>query len=157
MPKHHSNFLEEIGTAIGVGLLAGLAGTLAISLSQKAEMQLDKRKPSTVPADAVAETLDLEPVSEEKKEKVSQEIHWLYGTSWGMARGLLSLAGFRGWPATLAHFAAVWGSSMIMLPSLKLEPPVNEQNPKTIAIDGFHHAVYATATGLVFDAILTKE
>jgi hypothetical protein len=36
-----------------------------------------------------------------------------YGTTWGIACGLIGLTGLKGVPATLAHFVAVWGTSMI--------------------------------------------
>lgn len=147
------NPAQQLGKAIGVGLIAGLAGTVAISLSQMIEMKLTRRKPSTVPEEAVSKTLDVQAVSNDKKEKVSQEVHWVYGTSWGISRGLLSLAGLKSWPATLAHFSAVWGASMIMLPKLELAPPVQQREAKTMLIDGLHHAVYAVVAGLVFDAI----
>jgi len=66
----------------------------------------------------------------------------------------MSLAGLKGWPATLAHFTAVWGGSMIMLPKLELAPPVQERPPKTLLIEGLHHAIYAAVAGCVFDAIM---
>lgn len=148
-----TNLLDQFGDAIGVGIVAGLVGTVAITLSQLIEMKITKREPSTAPAEAVSKVLDVQPASEEAKQKVSQEVHWAYGTSWGIVRGLVSLTGLKGWPATIAHFAAIWGTSMVMMPALKLAPPVTEEDPKTIAIDGVHHAVYAVATGLIFDAI----
>lgn len=151
--KKKTNPLDELGTAIGVGLLAGLAGTAAITLSQMIEMKITGRKPSTTPEKAVEKTLDIGAVSEEKKGKVSQEVHWVYGTSWGISRGLMRLAGLKGWAATLAHFSAIWGTALVMLPALKLSKPVQEQPVKTTLIEGLHHAVYATVTGLVVDAI----
>jgi preprotein translocase subunit YajC len=151
--KKHTNALERLGTAIGVGLIAGLAGTVAMTISQMIEMKLTDREPSTVPADAVAKTLDVQATDESQKPKVAQEVHWTYGASLGITRGLLAMSGLRCWPATLAHFSTVWGASMIMLPSLELAPPVQEQKPKSILIDGWHHAVYAVVTGLVYDAI----
>lgn len=148
--------LEELGTAVGVGLIAGLAGTAAMTIAQMIEMRLTKRQPSTVPADAVSKVLDIKPTEEEKKEKVSEKVHWAYGTSWGVARGLISLTGLRGVPADLLHFGAVWGAALIMLPSLKLSPPIHKWDAKTIAIDVLHHGVYAAATGLTFDLIKRK-
>lgn len=44
--------LEKAAKAIGIGLMAGLAGTAAITLSQTIEMKLTKRPPSTAPVDA---------------------------------------------------------------------------------------------------------
>ncbi|WP_234733582.1 hypothetical protein [Tellurirhabdus bombi] len=148
-----NNPMKELGTAIGVGILAGFAGTVAITISQMIEMQITKRPASTVPADAVSKVLDVKPVRKAKKEQVSQEIHWTYGTAWGIPRGVLALAGVKGWPATLAHFVAIWGAELVMLPSLDLAPPVTEAKPETTAIDGLHHAVYALAAGIAYDAI----
>lgn len=150
--KQESAF-AALGTAIGVGLLAGLAGTAAITISQMIEMKITKRQPSKAPVEAASKVLDVDAVSEEKEQKVSQEIHWAYGTTWGVARGLLGLTGLKGWTATLAHFASIWGASLVMLPGLKVAPPVTEEDPKTIGIDVLHHAVYAIAAGLVYDAV----
>jgi ATP-dependent protease HslVU (ClpYQ) peptidase subunit len=150
------NPLKELGLALGVGVLAGLAGTTAITLSQLIEMRLTNRPPSKAPVKAVSKVLDMKPTKKRKKEKVAQEIHWTYGTAWGMARGLITLTGLKGWPATLAHFAAITSTAMTLLPKLEIAPPVTEQDPKTIAIDTLHHAVYAVAAGLAYDAI-TQE
>ncbi len=53
---HESTVPGRLGTAIGKGLIAELAGTLAMTLSQMIEMKTTKRKPSTAPADAVKKT-----------------------------------------------------------------------------------------------------
>lgn len=149
--------MADFGTAIGAGLLAGLAGTAAITVSQMIEMKITGRQPSNTPVEAASKVLDIDAVSEEKKPKVSQEIHWAYGTTWGVARGILSLTGLKGWTADLAHFASIWGASLIMLPGLKVAPPIQEEDPKTIVIDILHHAVYAIAAGFVYDAITRKK
>ncbi|MGI4021940.1 MAG: hypothetical protein ACRYFA_10575 [Janthinobacterium lividum] len=149
-------FLNELGTAIGIGLMAGIVGTAAITISQMVEMNIDGREPSSAPADAASKILDIQPTSEEQKAKVSQQIHWAYGTSWGIARGLISLTGLKGWKATLVHFAAIWGTANVMLPALDVAPPATEEDAKTISIDGLHHSVYAVVAGLAFDAIAKK-
>ena len=152
MKIHQNNALGELGSAIGKGLLAGLTATAAITISQMIEMKITKRKPSDTPVKVAEETVGAEPAPG-KKEKMSQELHWAYGTSWGIARGIISLTGLKGWPATAAHFAAIWGTSMIMLPAFNAEPPVTEEEPKAIAIDALHHAVYAITAGLAYDAL----
>jgi hypothetical protein len=149
-------FLNELGTAIGIGVMAGIVGTAAITISQMIEMKIDGREPSAAPAEAASKVLDIKPTSEEQKEKVSQQIHWAYGTSWGIARGIISLTGLKGWKATLVHFVAIWGTANVMLPALEVAPPTTEEDTKTISIDGLHHAVYAAAAGLAFDAIAKK-
>lgn len=148
-----SSALGKVALALGKGIIAGLAGTAAITLSQMIEMKITKRESSDAPADVASKVLDIEPVSEEKKDKVSQEIHWAYGTAWGVVRGALDLAGLKGLPATLTHFGTVWGTAMVMLPSMDEAPPVTEWGAGAIAKDGMHHLVYAIAAGLVYDAI----
>jgi hypothetical protein len=41
----------------------------------------------------------------------------------------------------------------VLLPGLKVTPPVREWGGKWIAIDPVHHLVYAVATGLVYEFI----
>ena len=82
-----SKTIDKIGEGIGVGIIAGLAGTIAITLSQTIEMKITGRKPSTVPADAATKVLDFQ-AKAGKKEAFSNEVHWAYGTLWGIVRGV---------------------------------------------------------------------
>jgi hypothetical protein len=153
MSKHKDEASHSVAAAIGKGILAGLAGTAAITLSQMIEMKINDRKPSTAPADAASKVLDVKPATEQDKEKFSQEVHWAYGTTWGLARAVIGLTGLKGFAATAVHFTAIFGTALIMEPALDVAPPVKEWEPKTIAIDVVHHAVYAAVAGLVYDAI----
>ena len=38
-----------------------------------------------------------------------------------------------------------------MLPSLGVAPPITEWGAEEIAIDAFHHAMYAAATGMAYE------
>lgn len=153
MKIRNDNAFGELGSVIGKGLLAGLAGTAAITLSQYIEMKITKRESSEATVKVAGEVTDTKPKNEAAKEKVSQEIHWAYGTAWGVARGLVGLTGLKGLPAAAVHFAAIWGTSMVMLPKYNAAKPIQEQDPKAIAIDGLHHAVYALAAGAAYDAL----
>jgi len=150
--SHESTVLGQLGAAIGKGLIAGFAGTIAITISQMIEMRITKRKASNAPAKAVEKTLHIE-ATPGNKEEFSNEVHWVYGTSWGVMRGLLSIAGIKGFTATSLHLASIWGTAVNIQPKLDIAPPLSEWEPKDIAIDILHHAVYAIAAGLVFDAI----
>ena len=120
--SHESTAPGKLGAAIGKGLIAGLAGTLAMTVSQMIEMKITKRKPSTAPADAVKKALHIIPEPGNKK-TFSNEVHYVYGTSWGVVRGLLSLVGLTGFAASSAHFAAVWGTAITIEPALILHLP----------------------------------
>ena len=148
------NALANLGTAIGVGLIAGLAGTIAMTLCQMAEMKVSGRKPSDTPANAVREVLDVEPVTPRRAEEVSNEVHIAYGTSLGMIRGLLGLTGLKGMLANTLHFIIIWGGKIFMLPSLRVAAPITHENAKTITTDIVHHVVYVTTAGCVYDAIM---
>lgn len=153
MKTYENNAFGEFAGAIGKGLLAGLAGTAAITLSQMIEMKITKRKPSEAPVKVAKETTGIKPVNAQHKEKVAHEIHWAYGTVWGAARGLIGFTGLKKLPAALTHFGAVWTTAILMLPRFKAAPPVTKESPRTIIIDGFHHAVYAFAAGYVYDLL----
>jgi hypothetical protein len=153
MRTHQDNALGELAGAIGKGLLAGLAGTAAITLSQMIEMKITKREPSDAPVKVASQVTGAAPADDSQKQKLNNEIHYAYGTSWGIVRGLLGLAGLKGIPATLVHFGAIWATELIMLPKYDAAPPVNEQEPKSVAIDALHHAVYAVAAGLAYDTL----
>ena len=145
--------IGNIASEIGKGLMAGAAGTLAITLSQMIEMKITKRKPSDEPAKAAQKVLDVKPETPEDKSKFSQEVHWAYGTSWGVPRGVLGLLGLKGLPATAIHFATIYSTALIMPSSLKVAPPLKEWSAKEFAVDALHHAVYAIVAGLVYDAM----
>ncbi|MFD0794151.1 hypothetical protein ACFQZX_11020 [Mucilaginibacter litoreus] len=153
MKIHEDNALGALGSAIGKGLLAGLAATAAMTLSQTIEMKITRRESSDAPVKVVEDVADAKPSAPEDKQKLSQEIHWAYGTAWGIARGLIGLTGLKGVPATLVHFGAVWGTALVMLPKHGAAKPIDEQEPKAIAIDVLHHGVYAVAAGLVYEAL----
>ena len=82
-----SKDLRRFGTGIGVGVIAGLAGTLAVTVSQLIEMRITKRKEGVGPANAVEKTLDIHPEPGTKKQ-LAHRVHWTYGTLWGAVRGL---------------------------------------------------------------------
>jgi hypothetical protein len=47
----------------------------------------------------------------------------------------------------------VWGSAQVTLPALDIAPPAIFWPKEEIAIDAFHHVVYALATGLAYELI----
>ena len=85
--------------------------------------------------------------------------HWGYGTGWGVVRGLLAAAGLAPKTATIAHGAAIYGAAVygtaqVTLPALEIAPPAIFWPKEEIAIDAFHHAVYALATGAAYQLLV---
>jgi len=147
------NRLGEIAGAVGRGLLAGAAGTVAMTVSSTVEAKLRGRGGSSAPADAAGKVLGVQPRDPDGKARFSTVVHWGYGTSWGAVRGLIAEAGLGGAVATGAHFAAIWPSALAMLPALDVAPPPWEMEPADLAIDAWHHLVYVTATGIAYAAL----
>lgn len=143
----------DTAAAVGKGLAAGAIGTAAMTVSSSLEAKLRDRGASSAPADAAGKVLGVQPRDEAGQARFSNIVHWSYGTSWGAVRGLLHAAGVDGAKATGVHFAAIWGGAQVMLPVLDVAPPPWESEPKEIAIDALHHAVYAVATGLAFASL----
>jgi hypothetical protein len=52
--------------------------------------------------------------------------------------------------ASAAHGTAVWGSAQVTLPALDIAPPAVFWPKAEIAIDLFHHTVYAAVTGIAY-------
>ena len=173
--------LAKVGGVIGKGLIAGFAGTVAITISQMIEMKVTNRGMSNAPVIVGGKTLGVEPrgQAEQEKEKTQSEedkaseevqqkvkanegkfaqiMHFSYGTGWGVFRGALDLAGIHGPLADLFQFGAIWGTAQVMLPATAGTPPITEWSPKQIASDVLHHAVYACAVGLTYDAMRKAE
>lgn len=173
--------LSKAGGAIGKGLIAGLAGTVAITISQTIEMKITGRGMSSAPAKVGGKVLGVEPRGkaelekekakpdgdqapedlkkevESNKARFAQLMHIGYGTGWGVARGALDLAGMEGLPASMMHFGAIWGTAQVMLPANDVAKPITEWPAKQIAVDALHHAVYACAAGAVYDAMSKAE
>ncbi|MBA3426343.1 MAG: hypothetical protein H0U04_17815 [Rubrobacter sp.] len=145
-----STTLGDVAADFGKGLFAGLAGTVAMTISSTAEMKLSGRGASTTPAQTAEKVLEVEPEDEQAEGKFSNLVHWGYGTAWGGARGILASAGLSGPVATAAHLGLVWGAEQVILPALNVSAPVFKYGGKATATDLFHHTVYATATGLAY-------
>lgn len=145
--------IGKLGTAIGRGLIAGFAGTVAITISQMIEQKITNKPASFAPSDAASKALGIEAATREDRDQFSKEVHFTYGTLWGIPRGLFSLVGFKGLPATAAHFAAIFHTAITIEPDFEVKPPINEWSKKEIAVDALHHLVYVVTSGLVFDSI----
>lgn len=125
-----------------------------MTVSSTLEMKLRGRQASSAPANATAKVLGLDGFTDDAaKARFGTLVHWGYGTGWGAVRGVLGLAGLPPAQATAAHFAGVWGSEAAMLPSLDIAPPFWTWGAQEVAIDVWHHVVYAVATGIAYDAL----
>jgi hypothetical protein len=145
---------EKFASSIGKGLVAGFAGTAAMTVSSTLEAKLRGRAASSAPARATTKALGIAAFEDAVAQARFNDLsHWGYGTGWGIVRGLLDAAGLPPSKATAAHGAAVWGSAQVTLPALDIVPPAVFWPKQEIAVDAFHHTIYALATGLAYELI----
>ena len=146
--------MSTLADHVGRGLVAGFAGTAAMTLSSTLEAKLRGRPASSAPARATAKVLGIKSFEDGRAEARFNDLsHWGYGTGWGVVRGLLGAFGLSPRAATIAHGAAVYGAAQVTLPALEIAPPSIFWGKQEIAIDAFHHAVYTVATGLAYTAL----
>jgi hypothetical protein len=146
--------LTKAASAIGDGLVAGFLGTAAMTVSSTVEARLRHRAASSAPARATAKALGIAEFENDlAKARFNDLSHWGYGTGWGVVRGVLGATGMPPSKATAAHGAAVWGSAAVSLPALDVAPPFVFWGRNEVAIDVFHHTVYAVATGMAYELI----
>jgi hypothetical protein len=143
----HPGVLAE---AIGRGLAAGVAGTAAMTVSSTLEARMRHRSPSTTPARAATAVLGVAPVDDRGERRFNQIVHWGYGTVWGGVHGVLAASGIGTVAATVAHAGAVWGAEQAVLPATDVASTANQWQPSEVALDLFHHAVYAAATAMAY-------
>lgn len=139
--------------AVGKGLAAGLVGTAVMTVSSTLEAKLRGRPPSTTPMTALQNVLHVKPADEAGERILNWVAHLGYGTQLGALRGLLAAFGLRGLPATGAHFGLVWGMEQVTLPVTGASTPAWKWSGTEVAIDAWHHVVYAVATGIAYEWI----
>lgn len=143
--------LGDVMGSVGRGLAAGAVGTGVMTVFQMIEMRMEERGQSRTPAQAIERVLDIQPRSERAEERLTNIVHFGYGTAWGGIRGLLGAMGLPAAVATPAHALLVSGAAAATLPRLDLAPPVREWGKKQVAMDLLRHGVYALATGLAYE------
>lgn len=74
--KNDHSVAGKIAMALGKGIIAGLAGTVAISIAQMIEMKITGREGSDAPAEAVNKVLNVDASDEAHKEQLC---NWCIG------------------------------------------------------------------------------
>jgi hypothetical protein len=131
---------------IARGLAAGFAGTVALTLSQRIEMQVSGRAPSDLPAQVAEGLFGISPRGR-RRELVATAMHWVNNTSSGLSRAALGAAGLRGAPATAATFVLYLGGEALLFRSLGFEPAALRP------VDVLHAAVYATVCSAAYELL----
>ena len=143
----------QTAAALGKGMVAGLVGTAAMTVSERIEMAVTGRKPSDVPGQVGAKVLGRQSATDAEMQRLSTQVHWTHGILGGALRGVLDRAGIAGPAASVAHFAALWGGDASLYVALGIAPAPWEWDQDELAADVLHKGVYAAVTGAVYDAL----
>jgi uncharacterized membrane protein len=142
------------------GLIAGAAGTAAMTTVQNAYLMTTGGEPSSAPGDVgrklLRETTGRR-VPRRRRAAFNQTMHVLYGTAWGGPLGLAE----RSRPSA-AHSAilglgfgtAVWSVSLVELALLGIAPVPWRQPASALLADLGFHLVYGTTTAAVHGALV---
>ncbi len=134
------------------GVLAGLAGTVVLSLLAGIETQLRGRAPVYEPdqmAGRLANRLLGRRLPRRQQVLVGNFMRWPYGASWGAGLGLFARTGR--WPQQgIGLGAAVWLFELIALPLSGATPPLRKWEPEEVALDALNTLIYGAVTAGVF-------
>lgn len=143
----------QTAAAIGKGMVAGLVGAAAMTVSERVEMAVTRRQASDVPGRVGAKLLRRHPETDAEMQRLSTRVHWGHGIVGGGLRGVLERAGITGPVASVAHFAALWGGDASLYAALGIAPGPWDWEQQELAADVLHKGVYAAVTGAVYDAL----
>jgi uncharacterized membrane protein len=131
---------------VAAGVASTAVGTAAMTAAQAAAGS-NSDAPGRVGRRLVEGVLGRR-VRRRERGPLNHAMHWLYGTSWGVALGALTAGEDEPplvVPTGLALGLGVWAASLVELPLLGVAPPVWRQGPRQVAADVGFHLVYGFA------------
>jgi hypothetical protein len=144
---------RRIRAGVAKGSLAGLGGIVAMTLAEKLEQRITGRPDSYMPAHTLERLLGLPQRPDSERRVLNLAMHVGQAIVLGAWRGVMAEGGLRGWR----------GSGMFTVVRLAndqtLENVTGQGAPpwtwprRELAVDLFHKAVYAFATGAIADAL----
>ncbi len=139
------------------GLVAGVVGVAAMTLSERIEQSLTGRPSSYVPAHTLERLLRRPQRPDAERTGMNWVMHWGQGIALGGVRGLMAERGLRGPVGShifmnlrLLNDQVLENATGVGAPPWTW--PLNEQ-----LIDLVHKTVYAHATGVTADLLVKKS
>ena len=149
--------IDNFAVGLGRGLVAGAAGTAAITLSAVVEMKIRGREASSVPEDVAAKLLRLEPRDERAAKRLGMLAHLASGLALGPLRAGLAEAGVREPAASAALFAAAWSPELVLVPATGASDPPWKWGGGELAISAVHHVAYTAAASGTWAALASVD
>lgn len=141
------------GETLGLGVVAGLAGTVVMTAFQKlVEMPITGRSDSYAPAELAEKVLPLKPSSKQTRNRLNYATHFVLGVNWGLAYSVAARSGLSSQPAVAATFATMYTGDVLLATALGIYEPSKWTLQDTV-IDVGEKLIQAEATGFIFDAL----
>lgn len=138
---------KQVGAGIAAGALAGVAGCLALALTDYLERRYVNNSDSQTSA-KTADALGLSDNPAAKPGLSAQLTNFGYGAFAGAIRGGVLALGFTGIPGKLLYWGTTALSSKTILPALGLKPRLQKPPPNLFA-NLTHHIIYAAVSVVV--------
>jgi hypothetical protein len=138
-------------------VLAGTAGTAALTLSYAIEHRLRPRvhaaldyDDSLVPGEIVAGIMHLSNVTDREEDDLGLALRWSYGSAFGIWHGILRRRVGEPW-ASAGFGATLMTATLALFPLLGKTPPPWRWPPSVIATAFGTHAAYVAGVAAVDD------
>jgi hypothetical protein len=144
------------------GVLAGAAGTTAMTLVYAAERRLRRHEgpldydDSLVPGQIVASVLRLPPVTDRRAVQLGLLMRWGYGSAIGVAHRMLRRVAPEP-VASLLFGAVLMGATFSLFPLLGKTPPPWRWPGDVLATSVASHAAFVIGVAVVDDALLAAR
>ncbi len=142
-------------------VLAGTAGTAALSLAYKLEHRLRPRvrgpldyDDSLVPGEIVANILHLPHVTGREENELGLALRWSYGSAFGLWHGILRRRFSEPW-ASILFGSTLMTATFTMFPLLGRTPPPTRWPRGYLATSVATHVAYVSAVALVDGSLAT--
>ncbi len=151
MTSHRTAQLRE---AAARGALAGLAGVVGMTATEKLEQAVTGRPNSYVPARALLSLVGRSPDDEMRPSMWNHAMHWGTGALLGALRGVWSATGIRGGEATVTHTVVRLAFDQTVENATGVGAPPKRWPHRERAVDLAHKAIYSAVTGVVADRLV---
>jgi len=143
--------------AVWEGLVAGAAGMVAMTLTEKVEQRVTGRPSSYVPARVLERLLGLPEQSGGRALALNWAMRHGQGVVVGVVRSVMAEAGLRGLGASAHHLVIRLTNDQVLENATGVGAPPRTWPRDELVVDVLHKGVYALATGLVADALAARH
>ncbi len=145
--------MVDVLAALGWGMVSGVVGTTAQTLSERVEQSKTQRKDSMVPAEVGAVLFEPKISNTAQVKQLGLAVHWGHGISMGLFRGALGLTPLGPLAASALHFVLLWFGDVLLYKGLGISPWPWKWGTKAVTTDLAHKFILSGVTSAVFVAL----